>query len=412
MQIDRARLAAKAAAHPGVRSVRRPADGTTPEFDLGYVRTGPTGRIPVLVVPGGPGLASVLPYQSFRQRAAAHGMDVVMVEHRGVGLSRLDTDGRDLPPGAMTVRAVADDLAAVLDAEGMDRVVVHGASYGSYLAQALGAWHPGRVAGMVLDSVIASAADHHAVRAHARRLLWAGDTRETYTAARLLRELVAAGSEEMTPASNAARIVYEFAGPDVLTELLRARSRGRADRTWRWLSQLGARETSEVVPFAMEFDLVGRLAVRELDYAPEPDGGPFDPATRAPWLAERFGGFQGEPLALSEHRPGFDWPVAVLSGQRDLRTPPTVARQVVGELPDAALLTLPGTGHSALDTHSTAVLTAVAAVRDRTHHALAATPQALAAVRRTGASRHLGTALRAAVRAERALPGRGASSGR
>lgn len=397
---------------PGVESVHRPGDGVSPPFDLGYARTGPTGRAPILVVPGGPGLGSVLPYRTFRDQASAQGMDVVMVEHRGVGLSRLDASGRDLPPEAMTVRGAVDDIAAVLDAEGIDQVVVLGASYGSYLAQAFGAWHPGRVAGMVLDSVVASAQDHHEVRAHARRVLWAGETRQTYTAARLLRELVAAGVEEMGPASDVARIVYEFAGPEALTELVRARSRGGATRTWRWVAGLGAQEVEQVTPFVMEFDLVGHLAVRELDYAPEPDGGPFDPASRLPGAAERFGRFTGEPLDLAQHRPGFDWPVAVLTGDRDLRTPPPVARRVAEQVPDAALLRLPGTGHSALDTHSMAALASIAAVRDRTHHALAATPQALAAVRRTGASRHLGTAVRTALRVELALPGGAASPGR
>lgn len=408
----RDRVAARVAALPGVRSVRRPGAAGTPAFDLGYVRTGPTGGTPVLVIPGGPGLGSVLPYRAFRGRAAAQGMDVLMVEHRGVGLSRRDVTGADLPVAAMTVRGAVDDLAAVLDTEGIQRVIVHGASYGSYLAQAFGAWHPGRVAGMVLDSVVASAQDHHEVRSHARRVLWAGDTRQTYTAARLLRQLVAAGVEEMGPASDVARIVYEFAGPDTLTDLVRARSRGSAARTWRWVAGLGSRETEQVTPFIMEFDLVGHLAVRELGYAPDPDGGPFDPATRFAGIGDRFGSFTGEPLDLAAYRPEFSWPVAVLSGDRDLRTPPPVARQVTGQLPDGALLCLPASGHSALDTHSTAALVAIAAVRDGTHHALASTPRALAAVRRTGASRHLGSLLRAGLKTELALPGGAASRAR
>lgn len=48
-------------------------------------------------------------------------------------------------------RPVAD-LAAVLDAEGLDRVIVTGTSYGSYIAAAFAVTHPHRLAGLVLDS--------------------------------------------------------------------------------------------------------------------------------------------------------------------------------------------------------------------------------------------------------------------
>ena len=54
----------------GVRRVRRPATATAPAFDLAYVRSGPRADIPIVVIPGGPGLASVLPYRGLRRRAA------------------------------------------------------------------------------------------------------------------------------------------------------------------------------------------------------------------------------------------------------------------------------------------------------------------------------------------------------
>ena len=54
-------------------------------------------------------------YRVLRRRFAAAGVEVIMVEHRGVGLSRHDDDGVDLPPAALTVEAAVDDLAAVLD---------------------------------------------------------------------------------------------------------------------------------------------------------------------------------------------------------------------------------------------------------------------------------------------------------
>ena len=96
----------------GARSIaRRLPDGRL--FDVAYVRTGPTGGPTVLMVPGGPGLASVLPYPVVRAIAAAKGLDVLMVEHRGVGLSRRDQDGLDLPSAALTIEDAVADLVAV-----------------------------------------------------------------------------------------------------------------------------------------------------------------------------------------------------------------------------------------------------------------------------------------------------------
>ena len=112
----RKRAHAKLAALPGVKSIRRPVTpGGAERFDLYYVRTGSESAHPLLVIPGGPGIASVQLYKGLRKRAADHGLDVIMVEHRGVGMSRHDDAGADLPPEAITVDQVVDDIAAVLD---------------------------------------------------------------------------------------------------------------------------------------------------------------------------------------------------------------------------------------------------------------------------------------------------------
>lgn len=71
--------------------VRRPAGATT--VDVAYLRTNPGDGLPIVVIPGGPGLASALPYRGLRRDATAQGLDLVMMEHRGVGLSRFDVDG-------------------------------------------------------------------------------------------------------------------------------------------------------------------------------------------------------------------------------------------------------------------------------------------------------------------------------
>lgn len=61
--------------------------------------------------------------------------------------------------------------------------------------------------------------------------------------------------------------------------------------------------------------------------------------------------------------PEFDWPTAVLSGGRDLTTPPAVARQVADLIPHATLVTLPTAGHSVLDTRERAALEVIGALR-------------------------------------------------
>ena len=126
MNAKRRRAHDKLAALPGVRAVRRPvrprrdvagqaAQGGDQEFDLYYVRTGRKSAHPLVIIPGGPGAASIALYRGFRRRAAAEGLDVIMVEHRGVGMSRHDDCGADLPPEALTIEQVVDDVAAVLD---------------------------------------------------------------------------------------------------------------------------------------------------------------------------------------------------------------------------------------------------------------------------------------------------------
>ena len=142
MTARRRRIHRRLAALPGVRAVRRPVrPGADEHFDLYYARSGHKSPHPLVVIPGGPGAASVALYRAFRRRAAVAGLDVIMVEHRGVGMSRHDDAGADLPPGALTVAAAVDDIAAVLDDAQVGRAIVYGASYGSYLAAGMGVRH-------------------------------------------------------------------------------------------------------------------------------------------------------------------------------------------------------------------------------------------------------------------------------
>lgn len=391
-------------------------------FPLTHLRDTPPSRrrgLPVLVVPGGPGLASAVPYRTWRRRAASLGIDALMVEHRGVGLSRRDAGGRDLPVPAVTVESVVEDLAAVLDDDGVERAVVYGASYGSYLAQAFALRHPQRVAALVLDSPMLSVVDDvSAVRAHRRRLLWDGPLEDGNEhalagAAAAVRELGfrAQGdgrtsqqqaermTELMTELTAVVTLVHEFAGPDALRRLVTARGQGRLRWLWSWLAELGASEASpSVTRFISEPDLVAGIAYGQLGFGQPPDGGPLDPQLIHAEAAKSRPAFAGEPFDLVAALQRAAFPVVVLSGDRDLTTPRPVAERAVALAPQGLLVELPGTGHSALEVHREASLFVARAVADGDLDRLR-DPVVIERLPRRGLSPLAGSALRAVIRA-------------
>lgn len=87
---------------------------------------------------------------------------VVTPDLRGFGGSLL---GQDEP----SLDLVADDVAAALDALGLDRVVLGGLSMGGYAAMAFLRRHPGRVLGLVLADTKATA-DPEPVRDRRERI--------------------------------------------------------------------------------------------------------------------------------------------------------------------------------------------------------------------------------------------------
>ena len=73
---------------------------------------------------------------------------VLAVDLRGRGRSGADPSAR-----SYTLATYADDVVRVLDAFGLDRVVVIGTSLGGLTAMWLGSEHPERVAGIVLNDI-------------------------------------------------------------------------------------------------------------------------------------------------------------------------------------------------------------------------------------------------------------------
>lgn len=344
---------------PGVKTVRRPLPGGR-SFLLAYVRSGPQAPTPILVLPGGPGLASVLPYGMLRAGAAKRGLGVVMVEHRGIGMSRKTDAGTDLEPSDLTVAAVLADVVAVLDAERIEQVILYGSSYGSYLAAAFGARYPGRVAGMILDSAMLDAASQHVATKCLNELYWHG-TPATSDQAERVRSLVANGTLAAPTAGFPLQFLHEFGGPEAVASMLALRERGKGARVWEWIRRLGAADVMQSRPFLMEFDLVGRIAFTELNYgAPhDPAHGPLATDETFADLASRFPPFEAEQCDIRGTLPSFDWPTLVISGDRDIRTPRTTAEEIVASAPHAVLVPVRDHGHSALDTAQQVALDAM-----------------------------------------------------
>ncbi len=403
MNAGRRRVHDKLAAQPGVRSVRRPvlADGPD-EFDLFYVRTGKESDHPLVIIPGGPGAASIALYRGLRRRAAADGLDVIMVEHRGVGMSRHDDEGADLPLAALTIDAAVGDIAAVLDDAQVDEAVVYGTSYGTYLAAGLGVRHPTRVHAMVLDSPLLSADDIDEVRDAVRRALWDGQDDETAELADKVHRLVEDGV--LTPtATQLAADMYGLGGPELLGRQLDLLLN---DHDWVWGAVgLGTRLLVErKTSYHNEPDLVGRIGYRELNYGAVPDGKPLDPALAMRETATGEVDFVAEPYDLIAAMPGFTWPTAVISGGRDLTTPRAIAQRIVDLIPDSVLIDMPTTGHSIIDIKERSALDVVQAVYSGTTSELPSRSAELDAAPVPPSLRLLIRAITAAAAAESAVP--------
>lgn len=246
-----------------------------PSFQLAYATAGTEQAGPPLVVlPGGPGLASVVPYRSVRRALAGAGFRVLVPEHRGV-LSGLLPNGARLPRDAMRMDEAAADVLDVLDACGIGKAFLAGSSYGGYLALAVALRAPERVRGLVLDSTAASARHHE--RELLRTLFWQGDDPRTADIARLVRLVSERGLASELELVGVGPAVFEFAGPEVLVAMLRRVAAGRRPLLWRRLAAAVAAEVASGKSLVFEPDPALAIWFTEIDRTP-PDGKPFDRA--------------------------------------------------------------------------------------------------------------------------------------
>ncbi len=100
------------------------------------------GGFPLLLIRG---LGSNLDHWYPQVPAFAPHFQVITFDNRGVARS-------EDPGGAMSIKALAQDAVAVLDAAGAERAHVLGVSMGGMIAQELALDYPERVAGLVLTA--------------------------------------------------------------------------------------------------------------------------------------------------------------------------------------------------------------------------------------------------------------------
>ncbi|RAV34167.1 alpha/beta fold hydrolase [Corynebacterium heidelbergense] len=356
---------------PKRKGIMRPtADGS--EFRLAYARTGPvlledqrTQGTPMVVIPGGPGVGSLVPYASLMSWAERSNIDLIMVEHRGVGFSRKAAHGKALTQEDMWLRLVVEDIEQVLNAEGIRQAVIYGASYGSYVAQLFAVTHPERVSGLVLDSPVMGAGDYADIRAHARDLFWDGTHEPTSKIAEKLRCAVEAGCVDQVALGLAVRMVFNVMGEQGVAQLALLACRRSGARLINALPRAHRLISNIHGPFVVESTPVGTIAYRELNYAPAPDGLPFDPGTEQAEDAESFPSFQGESADLWSQVPELHVPIAILSGAWDLVAPPPNARKLAERCPQAQLIEVPGAGHSFVDARSEMVRELLQVVGER-----------------------------------------------
>ncbi|MFC7457245.1 alpha/beta fold hydrolase [Brachybacterium sp. GCM10030267] len=363
-------------------------------------------QVPVLLIPDGPARASVLPYDALRRNLAGHGLDVLMMEHRGVGLSRLDATGEDLPAHAMTLREVIRDLLAVLDRARAQQVAVYGTGYGAYLAQALAVLHPERVHSLVLDSPLTSAEDEAVAQAALRDMYWNGTEPATSSTAAVLRRLAETETVDIHRAGPVVLAVHEHGGPSAVRELVDLLSVGRGRLTWNSVRQVLNQGWLQSTPYVMEHDLTSRISHTELGRGSHADGGPLDALIVDGEQARAVPPFHGEVLDLHALAPAITAPTLVITGTQDLVAPPRIARELAARIPGAELLEVRGAGNSMLDSRSQITQIAARWSACGTAHRLPEWADELAALPATPTDQALSRGLQIALAAERYSPWR------
>jgi len=386
------------------------------------------GGAPIVALAGGPGQAATPFTEAFATllEPVLDDHDLVVFDQRGTGRSGLlrcpglervlQPESSRTPMGPLT-RAVEDcaetlgprrsfyttresveDIEAVRQELGVERISLYGVSYGTKVALAYAAAHPDRVERLVLDSVVeAQGPDPF--------------SRETLQATpRVLRDLCRPSCRGITtdPAGDLSRLVATLAEGPLRGYRVGADGRrkpaalGRTDLLDFLLAGDFAPTVRALVPGAVQGALRGDLAPilrltgggggqterepprlfspalftatlcedvdfpwtrgapreqrlaearQRADELPDEAFFPFDRPTALEGgiidLCAAWPQAPDSPLPVTDAPPP-DVPTLLLSGERDLRTPLESARRAADRLPKSAVLAVPDAGHSVL----------------------------------------------------------------
>ncbi len=396
-------------------SVERKLAGAAPSRDA------------VVALAGGPGQAA-LPLAEFIAQAIAPALgsrDLIVFDQRGTGASDplscsafesispkseaqlFGECAAEIGParGGFTTQESVEDIEAIRQAGGYEKLVLYGTSYGTKVAEEYAERYPQNVESLVLDSVVPTtgpepfAIPTFQAIAGVLEELCAGSACAGITSnpvsdvARLaarLRKRALSGSVydgagkrhssslteqgllgileagDLNPALRALlpaavrsalrndpdpllrlHLLAEGLIPDVPPEGTTGESSAEIDEA------LFAATSCEETPFPWQRTASSAARLAEaLDYLhaqPSSDFYPFDEVTA--FSNSLVGACAGWPDASTPPpAPGAlpDVPTLILSGEQDLRTPTADARSVAARIPDAQLLLVPFTGHSVI----------------------------------------------------------------
>jgi pimeloyl-ACP methyl ester carboxylesterase len=298
--------------------------------------------------------------------------------------------------GLYTTSDSVDDMEAVRQAIGVERIAIYGASYGTKVALAYAARYPEHVERLILDSVVTPEGpdplyrDTFAAMPRVMRASCGGQCDWTTDAGEdlaMLGDQLAVGPARgavvdrrgrAKPQSiGLSRLFFLMLGGDFAPRIRAAlpsavynARRGDPAQLLRLatLAETGAEPSNprdfsaaiftaticEEVPFPWQrgspFDDRERQAGERIAALGESAFGPFGPGavtqTDLIQLCRRWAEASPGPPSLTPPLP--DVPALILEGELDLRTPLEGAQRVASQLPQATLVTVPATGHSTL----------------------------------------------------------------
>ena len=379
-----------------------------------HVEVLPTQRTPahgtIFLVAGGPGQGSAQAFDLGNStsakffRALFPGYTLVAFDNRGTGSSGLLAcpDDQDSAGCANAIGAARDyyatpdhveDVEAVRQAVGVDRIAIYGVSYGTKLALAYAAAHPEHVERLLLDSVVpldrpnAFPTDELRTMPSTLSAYCPGVTCKAATPdfsgdvvalANALATKPLAGSVRSATGRREVRLgAAEFLGlvfsadlsPGLDAELpaaVRAAREGAPQPLLRLDAIANAASAYDDISLGLYLATVchdgtfpwqpgaapaDRASSVQAALAAGGLLGPFGPWAVALGSADTCLGWPTPAAGTSlVSHPLPDVPVLALSGGLDFRTPTAWAASVVSQFPQGHLLVVPGVGHSVLTT--------------------------------------------------------------